>query len=332
MPKKSVTRANCRNPRRDSDSSHLKREGSREICEFSYFLDAINRRLYGRRPISMNSQPARRRRKDFVEHTLAGLLGAFDQSLQAEELAAQRGLLQSLDPRVNLVGLMALILAATMSHSLAVICALFVCAVVLALLSRVPLRTLAAREWLPVFIFTGFVAFPAIFLTPGPAISRLPLLNWEITATGTRSALYLISRVETAATLALLMVLCTPWPQVLKALRCLGVPVVVVVMLGMTHRYIFLLLQSALDLFQARRSRIVAPLDGAARRRLATTSAGVLLGKSLHLSHEVFLAMQARGFRGEVYTLDEFQMRPRDWLALAAFLALTGLALWFGRR
>ena len=277
-------------------------------------------------------QKRTRKRKDFVEHTLSGLLGAMDQSLHAEELSSRRGLLQRLDARVKVAGLFALILAAAMSHSLAVIGALFVVAVTLAVLSRVPIRTLATREWLPVLGFTGLIALPAIFLTPGPAIARLPLLNWEITATGTRSALYLVSRVETAATLALLLVLCTPWPLVLKALRSLGVPVVVTVMLGMTHRYIFLLLQSAHDLFQARRSRIVARLDGAARRRLATTSAGVLLGRSLHLSQEVFLAMQARGFRGEVYTLDEFEMKPRDWLALAGFLALAGAAFWFGRR
>ena len=280
----------------------------------------------------MLRQPTRKRRKDFVEHTLSGLLNAMEQSLHAEEIAARRGCLQSLDPRVKVAGLFALTVAAAMSHSLAVICALFGVAVALALLSRVPLATLALREWVPVFVFTGLVALPAIFLTPGPVIARLPLLNWEITATGTRSALYLITRVETAATLALLMVLCTPWPLVLKALRSLGVPVVVVVMLGMTHRYIFLLLGSAHDLFQARRSRIVARLDGAARRRLATTSAGVLLGKSLHLSHEVFLAMQARGFRGEVYTLDEFELRPRDWAAIAAFALSTVACLYFGRR
>ncbi len=282
----------------------------------------------------MISPPARRKRKrvDFVEATLAGLLAATDQSLQAEEFSARRGWLQRLDARVKVVGLLSLSVAAALSHSLAVIAAIFAVALALALGSRVPLRTLATREWLPVFVFTGLVALPAIFLTPGPTIARLPLLNWEITATGTRSALYLISRVETAATLALLLVLCTPWTQVLKALRSLGVPVVIVVMLGMTHRYIFLLLNSARDLFQARRSRIVARLDGAAARRLATTSAGVLLGRSLHLSHEVFLAMQARGFRGEVYTLGEFRMRARDWGALAAFLAATALAIWFGRR
>jgi len=42
------------------------------------------------------------------------------------------------------------------------------------------------------------------------------------------------------------------------------------------------------------------------------------------------MAMQSRGFRGEVYTLDDFVMRRRDWAALAAFLMIATLAFWFG--
>jgi energy-coupling factor transporter transmembrane protein EcfT len=41
--------------------------------------------------------------------------------------------------------------------------------------------------------------------------------------------------------------------------------------------------------------------------------------------------MQSRGYRGEIYTLDEFRMTPRDWVALAAFVAVAALALWAGR-
>lgn len=279
----------------------------------------------------MSQQPARKRRKDFIERTISSLLGAVEQALYAEELAKANGLLQQLDPRVKVIGLTALIVASAMSRNLPVIGCLFVVAVGLALFSRVPLRTLAVREWIGVFIFTGLIALPAIFITPGEVIYRLPFLNWPVTAQGVRSALYLITRVETAATLALLLILCTPWTQVLKALRVLRVPVVFVVILGMTYRYIFLLLQTAHDLFEARRSRMVGKLDGAASRHLAAASAGVLLSKSLHLSSEVYLAMLSRGFRGEVHTLDEFQMRPRDWLALGAFLALAALAWWFGR-
>ncbi len=152
-----------------------------------------------------------------------------------------------------------------------------------------------------------------------------------MSAQGLGSAAYLITRVETAATLSLLLILCTPWTHVLKAMRVLRVPVVFVVILGMTFRYIFLMLETARDMFEARQSRMVGVLEGAERRRLAGASVGVLLSKTLQLSSDVYMAMQSRGFRGEVYTLDDFVMRWHDWVALAGFLAVAALAFWLGR-
>lgn len=281
-------------------------------------------------PSAQERRP-RKRRASFVERTIAELAGAMERALYAEELAHADGLLQRLDPRVKLVGLLALIVAAALSHSIVVILALFGVALALALLSRVPFRTLATRVWVSALLFTGTIALPAIFITPGQPVYQLPLLGWNITAQGLRSAAYLITRVETSATLALLLILCTPWTHVLKAMRVLRMPVVFVVILGMTFRYIFLMLQTARDMFESRQSRMVGALTAADRRRLAAASVGVLLSKTLNLSGDVYMAMQSRGFRGEVYTLDDFQMRSRDWVALAAFLLLAALAFWLGR-
>jgi len=50
---------------------------------------------------------------------------------------------------------------------------------------------------------------------------------------------------------------------------------------------------------------------------MAVGSAGVLLSRTFQLSGDVYLAMQARGFRGEVHLLDDFAMKRLDWLALA---------------
>jgi energy-coupling factor transporter transmembrane protein EcfT len=125
-----------------------------------------------------------------------------------------------------------------------------------------------------------------------------------------------------------LLVFTTPWPHVLKALRTLRAPAVLVVVLGMTYRYIFVLLELADDFFQARRSRVIGPMGGAAQRRMAGATAGVLLNKSLQYSEEVYLAMQSRGFRGEAYTLHDFRMQRRDWLAGAAFAVASVLAFW----
>jgi energy-coupling factor transporter transmembrane protein EcfT len=99
----------------------------------------------------------------------------------------------------------------------------------------------------------------------------------------------------------------------------------------MTYRYIFLMIASAREMFESRRSRMVGELEGADRRRLAVATAGVLLSKSLQLSQDVYLAMQSRGFRGEVYVLDEFEMKARDWGGLALFAMLATAAIWAGR-
>ena len=53
--------------------------------------------------------------------------------------------------------------------------------------------------------------------------------------------------------------------------------------------------------------------------------------RSLDLSGEVYLAMQARGFRGDVYLLDDFAMKTVDWLALVGLLAVAAMAFWMGR-
>ena len=273
----------------------------------------------------------RRRRKSFVEKTARGLLEATGQVLFAEDMAATGGLLQRLDPRVKLIGIGALIAAAVAVHRLWVLAGILVLGVALALASHIPMRLLAARVWLAVLAFTGAIAVPAIFLTPGATVWRLPLVEWAVTQQGLRSAGFLILRAETAATLSMLLILTTLWTRLLRAMRYLRVPVVVVAILGMTYRYMFLFLATARDMFESRESRMVGVLVPADRRRLAAASAGVLLGKTLQVSGEVHMAMQARGFRGEIRLLDELQMRPNDWLRLAAFVGAATLAVWLGR-
>jgi cobalt/nickel transport system permease protein len=277
------------------------------------------------------SAPTRNRSSSFIERTIVSFARATEHALFAEDIAKSRGLLQRLDPRVKVFGILALLIAAAMARNLKVIAALFAVAVVLALFSRVPLSFLLKRVWIAVLLFTGVIALPAPFVTPGRVLFSIPWLQWPVTQQGLMAAAYLIARVETAATFSALLVLCTPWSQVLKALRIFRVPVVVVTILSMTYRYIFLLLQTAREMFDAHRARTVGELTGAERRRMAAASAGVLMSKSFQLSTDVFSAMQSRGFRGDVYVLDEFKTQPFDWFMLSAALAVTAAAVWFGR-
>ena len=281
---------------------------------------------------NVGPNPKRRKRGQFIERTLSTLVRKTERALFAEDLAQVDGLLQNLDPRVKIIGLLALVLDVTLSRNFFTILFIFIVGVLIAVLSHVPIRALATRAWLSALTFTGTIAIPVIFITRGDILFRVPVLGWTVTEQGVTSAVYLISRVETTVTLSLLLVLCTPWTHVLKALRVLRVPMIFVVILGMTYRYIFVMLETARNMFEARQSRLVGKLGSSERRKVASASVGVLLTKSFYLHNEVFLAMQSRGFRGEAYSLDDFSMRRRDWIALVIFLILAVFAFWLGRQ
>ncbi len=267
--------------------------------------------------------------RSFVEATTIGFTRALTRAILSEETARKRGLLQSLDARVRLVGLLALVLAVTLSRKIDVVAALFGIAILLAILSRVNLFILAKRVWLIVLGFTGVIAIPALFSTPG----RIVVSNGTIAITeqGLRTAALLVLRVETAVTFTTLLVLCTPWTHVLKALRALGLPKEAITMLAMTYRYVFLLVDTAGQMFESRRSRTVGVLTGPEQRQMTARTAGVLLSKSMALSDEVYLAMESRGFRGEVQILSDFHMTMWDVVGLLLFLAVATLAVWMGR-
>jgi len=248
---------------------------------------------------------------------------------EAEAIAVRHGFLQQLDPRAKLVTMLLLVTGTSLTSRLLVLLVLFLVACGMALVSCVTLGFLTRRVWLTVLVFSGLIALPALVMVPGEILWHLPWTGWGITLQGLRSATFLIGRGEVCATLVLLLVMTTPWNHVLKAMRSLGVPVVVVAVLGMTQRYIVLLVQLAMQMLEARRSRVMVAMSAGQRRRLVFSMLGVLVGRSLQLSGEVHQAMVARGYRGEVRLIHEFRFRLRDGLVMVSSLAACGLITYF---
>jgi cobalt ECF transporter T component CbiQ len=224
----------------------------------------------------------------FLETSLRHLVKASDYATTADRISAAQGWLQRIDPRVKIAALVALLIVAAASRQLTPIALVLLFACLLAVGSHIPLHKLARWVWLPVLLFTGIIASPAAFMSPG-----------------LRGAVFPVLRAEAAATLSALLVLTTPWPRILRALRWFRVPAVIVVILGMTIRYIFVILETALEMLESRKSRTVGIMPATEKRRLASASAGVLLSKSMALSNEVHLAMLSRGFRGDIRLLED---------------------------
>ncbi len=269
------------------------------------------------------------KRHGVLEHAIQDISGALERSLFAEDISLRDGLLQSLDARVKVICTLAFLIGVNLSHSLGVIAAIYLFVLWLAWRSCIPASYFIRRVWLFLPFFTGVLLIPALFITPGPPLLRLPL-SLVITRTGLTTDLFLLLRVSTSVSLTLLLILTTPWNTVLSALSVLRIPDVFILILGMTYRYIYLLLHLANDMFLSRKSRVVGRLTPAEERRLMAATTATLLSKSLNMSSEVYLAMQSRGFRGKAVTLKPFKMRGRDWVWCGLLLSISLAAIVLG--
>jgi cobalt/nickel transport system permease protein len=269
--------------------------------------------------------------RTYLEKNLFRLSSAIQDSMFAEEAAAKPGWLQRIDPRVKLGGLLLLILSCSFAHDLLPILLLFLFSILLVGGSSLLSFSFFRRLWIFIPLYTLLIALPALFLTPGDIVFTIPVTGWTITLQGLRTAILLVARVTTTVSLLLLIVLTTRWSALLKALRWMGLPHLLVFMLAMTYRYIYVLLQSMTALFLARQSRRVGPEAWRSTKQWLGAISGALLGKSYSLSSEIYLAMTSRGFRGEPVLLEDFQAKTKDWLWLLLFLSLSGVTFFWKR-
>lgn len=283
-------------------------------------------------PPSAAARPAsrrQRRRPDFVARTIVGITGAIERTVYTEELARADGLLQRADPRAKVVLFAGAILVVGLSRTLPVLLALYAATVALALRSRLSLGFFVKRVLLGIPLFAGIVYLPALFLVGGRPLVSVGIgpIHLGITDRAVIGGVTFVTRVAASVSLAVLLVVTTRWADLLKALRVLRVPGVFIVVLGMTYRYVFLFLQAIEHLFLARASRTVGRTTGGEQRRWVGNAIGTLLSKSFKTSTDVYQAMIARGFTGDIRTLSEFRMRDEDWLLASAGIVLLAVAL-----
>lgn len=259
-------------------------------------------------------------------------LGRFvEDAMAGDAFSARPGLLQALDARAKLVGLLALLVTAALTRDLAGLLVLLAAGVALVPLSRLSLPRFALRAWLIVPLFTLVVALPATtsWVTPGEAV--IPLWGGgSVTDTGLLVAARLVVRVTAAVTFGVLLAVTTRWDVLMRALRVLYVPRGFVFILTATYRYVFQLARLVQDLVMARLARSVGPVSRADDRRFIAAAVGTLFVRSQALGEEVQLAMTARGYTGEVVVLEQPMFRLRDGVWLCAVAALIALVIALG--
>jgi cobalt/nickel transport system ATP-binding protein len=233
----------------------------------------------------------------FLEKNIASAAQALERTVANERWCRERGFAQRLDPRLKLVVFVAVLLACSLAHSIIVLLCLYALATALAFFSRIAVSDFTGRVWVFVPVFTAVVAIPALFLTPGTRIAAFGPL--AITHEGARTAFMLVLRVSTSVSYSVLLVLTTPWNSIVRALRHLRLPGIVVTILSLCYRYLLLLLRTLAELFMARKSRVIQESTFRREAAFACRSGGYLFLKSLHLAEGVYLALVSRGWNEE---------------------------------
>jgi cobalt/nickel transport system permease protein len=251
--------------------------------------------------------------------------------LENEELAARRGLLQRLDPRVKLATLVLFAVVASLVHSIWTLLGLVVMTVVLAAASRVPVPSFLRKVWLSAALLAFLVAAPSAlsWFTPGTVAFQIGPLAF--TEPGLLGVATLVTRVAAAAGFALLIIWTMRWTDLLRALTALHFPQVVVATLAMTQRQILTLLRTVEQIHLARESRTLALGTARQNRDWVTERMAFVVRKSMKTADDVYDAMLARGYTGATPSLRRLQVGPADWVWLAASVALCALALAVGR-
>ena len=93
----------------------------------------------------------------------------------------------------------------------------------------------------------------------------------------------------------MLLLLTTGWDNILLALRKFRLPDTFVSLLGISYRYIHLLLRNLLEIMEARKSRIFTRLPFKRNVAIFAQSSAYLFLKTMHLAENVTMAIESRG-------------------------------------
>jgi cobalt/nickel transport system permease protein len=246
-------------------------------------------------------------------------------TLALEHLAGTESRLTRFDPRWKLAALIPAAFLMAPLRTLPVAFTGLALAVLLVVLSGLPLRWYLRRLGnLGLFLLVCLLLLPFALDGPGPTWRLGPLqFSWH----GLIVAMVLLCKALTIVSLMLVALATAPLSTTLKAAHALWIPGLLVQLLMLTYRYTYLLAE------ELGRIRIALRVRGYRNRanlhcyRTVAHVGGMLLVRGHERAQRVGQAMRCRGFDGQFHSLDKFHPRWTDVIVFFTILACACLLL-----
>jgi cobalt/nickel transport system permease protein len=247
-------------------------------------------------------------------------------------------MLHTMDARVKVLFTLAFIVSLSLSPHGAwpAYVLFFSLSLSLALASRLGLAVVFKRSLLALPF--ALAALPLIFTGPPPRypLEWLPMVPLLYSPTGMERFLSIAVKSWISVQAAILLSATTRFPDLLAALRQLGVPRLLVAVTGLMWRYLFVMFEEVTRLLRARTSRSTNSIPGKKaggslrwRAKVAGGMAGSLFLRSLERSDRIYAAMLARGYTGEPAVIGSKPMTRHDWSTLLFGAAVLASILFF---
>lgn len=190
---------------------------------------------------------------------------------------------------------------------------------------EIPLRTILMRFSEPLFIIAVLLILKTFF-TGHDSLFTITFFGLKIVGThdGLLQGLMIGSRIGAAVSLVALLGFSTPFTEFLAGLSWLRIPRGFIEIVLFAYRYIFVLVEDALVIYQAQKNRL-----GYSNVRRGIASFGVLAGsltlKGFEQSQNTAQAMVQRGYDGTLPFLKHRAFQPLEILGSLSVLLLMGM-------
>ncbi len=281
----------------------------------------------------------RRTATRFIDRSLRELRHTVQYELQTEHLARLPGFLQSIEPGFKLLIMIAFIALASFNHNMAVMAIMWLISLMLISLSRLPVLRTQILIWGTMPLITLLISLPAALnlLIAGHELlviydsgqSAIMFWHWTLpgkiyfSQEGVLAAIRLALRTGLSISAAIMMTMTTPAARLFNSLAVLRVPPYFVMIVEMCYRYMAVLINTSIEIFEARKVRTVGRISPSDGRALFGSSLAALFIRSMRLTEEVYQSMTARGYTGEIQSGLKAPGQSRDWY----FLIISLLAI-----
>ncbi len=161
----------------------------------------------------------------------------------------------------------------------------------------------------------------AVFLPFVGRGERLEVIGLSLSREGLWAAWNILAKATLGAAASVILASTTRVPDILKGFARLRFPRVLTAMMGFMVRYLDVVIGDLGRMRVAQQSRAYQPRWFGQARALGAL-AGTLFVRSYERGERVYLAMQARGYRGEMPELEAAAAPAGQWLTAAAVVAL----------